>query len=43
MHLFLSLCPHQRGWVGGGGGWSQLFLLETMETGDKNCDVAANI
>ena len=40
MHFFLSLCPHQRG---GGGGWSQLFLLETVETGDKNCDVAANI
>ena len=42
MHFFLSLCPHQRG-GGGGGGWSQLFLLETVETGDKNCDVAANI
>lgn len=37
--LFFFLCPHQKLGVGGeGGSWSQAFLLETMETGDKNCD-----
>ena len=30
MHLFLSLCPHQRGWGGGGGGG----LVPVVPVGD---------
>ena len=35
--LFSFVCAHQK------GSWSQVFLAETVETGDKNRDVTDDI
>ena len=35
--LFSFVCAHQK------GSWSQAFLAETVETGDKNGDVTDDI
>ena len=36
-YLFSFVCAHQK------GSWSQAFLAETVETGDKNSDVTNDI